>query len=365
MRTRIARMAATLAGGALAIGAAVAPLAAQRRDSVVSPTGPWPIKTREHVDLWLHGYALLGEDTATVPLFRTGYRDSLIVLRNQRGTFTALDSARSVLQAGLVKTPALEQGQFYALHFGTLEEARQVLTLTEQARGVPQRASSREGAAMVALGATYFPTPEALAWGTRFTGALVDESARFFRGAWLDAQRARTPTLARIDSLWRTRWFPALRPFLRGTQQRYGEILLSPVVEGEGRTIVLDPQKGPTVVVGYPDSPARAEEALYAIAHEAAGTLAARAVTENITPRQATAGLGARLQSPAAVRAGYLLLQKALPGEAEGYARFYLRLMRKPVPASGAGAALVAATPLPADIVESMTSLLNSYFEGI
>src|SRR6478609_47904 len=30
---------------------------------VVSPSIIWPVKTREHVDLWLHGYALLQEDT--------------------------------------------------------------------------------------------------------------------------------------------------------------------------------------------------------------------------------------------------------------------------------------------------------------
>ncbi|HEX9310475.1 MAG TPA: hypothetical protein VF887_06665, partial [Gemmatimonadaceae bacterium] len=39
----------------------------------------WPIKTREHVDLWLHGFALLQEDTTFVPFFKRGYSTDLIV----------------------------------------------------------------------------------------------------------------------------------------------------------------------------------------------------------------------------------------------------------------------------------------------
>ena len=45
-----------------------------------SPVLTWPVKTREHVDLWLHGFALLSNDSSAVPLFRRGYRDDLTVL---------------------------------------------------------------------------------------------------------------------------------------------------------------------------------------------------------------------------------------------------------------------------------------------
>jgi hypothetical protein len=262
--------------------------------------------------------------------------------------------------------PQLVGAQFFALHFGLFDELRQTVTLTTEAKGDPRRGSGRAGQAVIALGATYFPTPEALAWAGRFTSALADESQRVHHAEWLAGQRARTATLARIDSLWRARFFPALRNFVRGTQQRYGEIILSPVLEGEGRTITLDATRGPTIVVGYPDTPARASDALYALVHEAAATVAARAVRENITPRQAAAGLGDRLQSAAATRAGLLVLQTALPAEAEGYARFYLRVMRLPIPATGRAVdALIAATPLPAEIVEQMQSLIGTYYEGI
>src|SRR5262245_15871069 len=49
--------------------------------SPATPTQPaaatrvWPVLTRSHVDLWLHGYAMLLRDSAKVPVFRPGYRD--------------------------------------------------------------------------------------------------------------------------------------------------------------------------------------------------------------------------------------------------------------------------------------------------
>ena len=42
----------------------------------------WPIKTREHVDLWLHGFAMLQEETTSVPFFKRGYSTDMIVLKN-------------------------------------------------------------------------------------------------------------------------------------------------------------------------------------------------------------------------------------------------------------------------------------------
>ena len=57
-------------GGGTDTSGGVGPGAGQ----VSSPSIIWPVKTREHVDLWLHGYALLTADTARIPFFRRGYR---------------------------------------------------------------------------------------------------------------------------------------------------------------------------------------------------------------------------------------------------------------------------------------------------
>ena len=48
-----------------------------------APNVIWPVKTREHVDLWLHGFALLQEDTTFVPFFKRGYSTNMIVLKNR------------------------------------------------------------------------------------------------------------------------------------------------------------------------------------------------------------------------------------------------------------------------------------------
>src|SRR4051812_1286674 len=57
----------------------------------------WPVQTREHVDLWLHTYAMLAADTMPVPYFSRGYRDRLTNLRRQRGTSSLLDQTRDRL----------------------------------------------------------------------------------------------------------------------------------------------------------------------------------------------------------------------------------------------------------------------------
>jgi hypothetical protein len=51
-----------------------------------APVAIWPVLTRMHIDLWLHGYAMLLRDTATPPVFRRGYRDRMQSLKSQRGS---------------------------------------------------------------------------------------------------------------------------------------------------------------------------------------------------------------------------------------------------------------------------------------
>lgn len=360
-----------LHAAALLLGtlAAMAPLEAQGGQvppaSPVRPNAAWPIKVREHVDLWLHGFALVSQDTSVVPLFRRGYRDSLIVVRNAAQRATRLDTALASLQQTMAATPQLVNAQFYAMHFtnfGTLRVSLQMLT---QAKGDVRSVRDRDQGRMVALAANYFPGAAQREFGEQLSVALESESLRFFHENWLQVQRTRAPVIARADSLWRTAWFPKLAGFLRGTGQRTGEIILSPVVEGEGRAITADQATGISMVVTLPASLDRTNDVLYGIVHEAVGSFASTAVTDNITPRQKSAGVGDKLQTAAALRAGLILLQRVLPAEAEGYARFYLRVLGKPVPAAGAVAALEAAMPLHSDIIESIGRQLDLYLGGL
>ncbi|MEO7360810.1 MAG: hypothetical protein ABI120_10795, partial [Gemmatimonadaceae bacterium] len=45
--------------------------------SAPAPQVQWPVKRAEHVDLWLHSFAEISTDTAAIPLFKRGYRDSI------------------------------------------------------------------------------------------------------------------------------------------------------------------------------------------------------------------------------------------------------------------------------------------------
>jgi hypothetical protein len=343
------------------------PAAGQARSTAGVPraAGPWPIKTREHVDLWLHGYALLSEDTAVVPLFRRGYRDSLIVVRNVAQQSSRLDTARVALQRILAVTPRLLSGQFYPLHFTNFGTLRVSLQLLTRVKGDVRAVSDRDQAQLVALAANYFNTAPEREFAEELSVGLESESQRFHHADWLQTQRARSGVLARVDSLWRTEWFARLAPFLRGTQQRTGEIILSPVVEGEGRTITIDPANGPSMVVTLPGNVERSQEALYGIVHEAVGAFAAAAVNENITPRQRSAGAADRLQTSAALRAGALLLSRAIPAEVEGYAQFYLRVTGHTAPPGRALAELERLFPLNPDILDTMKTQLDLLLGGL
>jgi hypothetical protein len=75
-------LAACASGGAsTGGGAATGPTPAASTQVQPVTTTRWPVKTREHVDLWLHGFALLSDDTTLVPLFRRGYADQMTVLK--------------------------------------------------------------------------------------------------------------------------------------------------------------------------------------------------------------------------------------------------------------------------------------------
>ena len=98
----------------LAVTCLATPGTAQSRDTLPSRADQWPVKTREFVDLWLHGFALLTDDSSQVPLFRRGYRDAVTVEKNRRGIVTDLDANADALRAHLVARPALAGAQFAA-----------------------------------------------------------------------------------------------------------------------------------------------------------------------------------------------------------------------------------------------------------
>jgi hypothetical protein len=331
---------------------------------VTNTTAPWPVKTREHLDLWLHGFAMVQPDTTRIPLFRRGYRDAMVVEKNRRGVTTLLDQNRAQLAARFAVNRNLVGAQFAALYFGSWEDMQQAITIFLEAKGDPGRARTQQQQQVIAFLAASFNTQADRDWLDLFARSLADERDKFYHGYWLEQQRNRGPVLAAVDSLWQKSYRPKLQTYLSRTQQETGDFILSLPLDGEGRTVSGGKREN-IVAVAFPDTPADAIDAIYVFTHEAMGTLAATAIADNITPAERREGLADRMASAAAVRGGALLLQRAAPELADGYARYYLRAAGVTAPSGDAQAALASAFPLDARVRDAIASQIAAVYAGI
>jgi hypothetical protein len=321
----------------------------------------WPVLTRQHVDLWLHGYALLLRDTATVPVFRRGYRDRVQAVRTQRGISSMLDANRERLQSRLTISPALFNGQFAPLYFANWDQMRQVIQLFIQAQGNPQAAGDQTTAQYFAVLRQSFGTQADRDWLRLFTEALEDERRQFYQLYWSQENGNRIALIRAADSLWTTTYRAKLTGFLNNTQQETGDIVLALTLGGEGRTVNFSSRQN-AVAVTMPEQDAR--EAVYVFAHEVVGSIVSTAVNDNITPTEQREGAAARLVPIGQVRAGAMLLQRVAPELVAGYTRYYLS--QGGFATTGDNAArLVSSFPLPDLIREAIDRQLNVVLGGI
>jgi len=332
-------------------------------DQTARPGVIWPIKTREHVDLWLHGYALLQEDTTFVPFFKRGYGTEMTVLKNRANVVTQLDANHDKLRARLTTNPQLINAQFVPLNFPTWNDLAQTVDLFIRANGDPRAASSQQQAAAIAFLAAYFQTGPDRDWLRLFVQSLTDESNKFYHSYWLQQQREKSNVLELVDTLWQRTYRPRMQAFFNNTRQAQGDILLSLPLDGEGRTQTSG-NRSNIITANFPERPNDAVEAIYVIAHEAVGQLAATAVNDNITPEQRRTGLGERYQSAAAVRGGALLIQRTTPEILDGYMRYYLRSVNRPA-GSNVQATFVSTFSIPDTIRDAISRQLDVVLGGI
>ena len=374
-RTRLARLALTLVALAAACGGGVSASPAPAPDPTglprATPSGPtplvdaaWPVRSREHVDLWLHSYALLTPDTTLVPYFRRGYADRLSALRRQRGVSTQLDANRSALLQRLAVNPSLAtSGQFLPLYFESWEQMRQMVDLFMRAGGNPGASNDPTTRTYIALLAAAFPVAADREWLRLFTASVDDESRRFYHEYWTAESRAHAGVLGRADTLWQRQWRPALTRFLNNTQQQSGELYLSLPLGGEGRTIHFGKQQN-AVAVAFPDERDQSDVVLYVFAHEIAGAVASAAIEDNTTPADRRSGTTSRYEQSAAVRAGALLLEKTIPGVVPGYMRYYLQQAGR-TPPTDPRAMFMQVYALPDAVRDAITRQLEVILGGI
>jgi hypothetical protein len=357
----LATLSACASGGG---GAATGGTPSQGQGTTPATTdAPWAVKTREHVDLWLHGFGLLLQDTATVPYFRRGYRDEMTVMKNRMNVSTLLDVNREQLQRRFGINRNLVGAQFIALYFGSWEDIQEVTNLFLQAEGNPQRAGSQAGANAIALLAGYFPSAADRDWLRLFVLGLTDERDRYYHSYWVQEQQSRSATIAAVDSLWQRVYRPKLQGYLNNTQQETGDFLLSLPLDGEGRTI-HEGSRSNIVALTFPEAPSDAVQSIYVFAHEAVFAVAQTAVNDNTTPTEKRNGVADRYQSSAAVRGGMMLLRRVAPELLDGYARYYLRAAGQ-TPAGDPGAQLDRLFPLPEMIRASIDRQIGVVIGGI
>lgn len=324
----------------------------------------WAVTTREYLDLWLHGFAMLTSDTARVPYFQRGYRQRMIDLKRQRGVVTNLDANREQLSARFTSNPGLVNAQFVAMYFPSFEEIVNATGYFVQAQGDPRRSNDPTVQAEIALLAAHFPTPADRDWLRLYVQGLQDENSRFYHAYWTAEQQTRAGARSEFESRWRSQYATKFRRFLNNTQQSAGELILSLPLDGEGRTI-SDGKRANAIAVAFPQTSATALDALYVFAHEAVNKVAETAIADNVTPAEQRSGVVSRYNANGSVRGGAMLLQRIAPELVTGYMRYYLSSANLQAPAGDPSAAFVAAFPLPDAIRDAMSRQIELILGGI
>ena len=324
----------------------------------------WRVTTKEHVDLWLHGFALLTSDTGRVPFFARGYKQQITALKRQRNVFSQLDANQQQLSQRFATNPALTNAQFLAMYFPSLQE---IVTATDyfiRSGGNPRASSDPQIQQEIALMASVFPTSADRDWVRLFVQSLQDESNRFYHDYWTSEQRTRGAAFAEVNQLWIGQHYQKFARFLNNTQQASGEMILSLPLGGEGRTI-NDSKQANAIAVDFPRTVDAAPEALYTFAHEVVARLVEEAIQDNTTPADQRSGATSGYTGIGAVRGGALLLQRLAPNLVPGYMRFYLQTAGAAAPTGDPTAAFAAAFPLPQAILTSLGRQIDVVLGGI
>ena len=327
-------------------------------------TRGWRVTTKEHVDLWLHGFALLTSDSGHVPFFARGYKQEITALKRQRNIFTQLDANQQDLSRRFATNPSLTNAQFLAMYFNSFQEIVEATDFLVRSQGNPRASSNPDVQQRIAFLAANFPTAADRDWVRKFVDALQDENNRFYHDYWTKEQQTRGAAFAQFNQEWTAKYYPKLSRFLTNTQQPSGELLLSLPLGGEGRTI-NDGKQANAVAVVFPKTPDAAPEALFVFAHEIVARLVDAAIRDNTTPAEQRSGASGGYVGNGAVRGGALLLQQVAPELVPAYMRFYLRTLGMTAPAGDPTTQFAAAFPLPAAIVTALGRSIESVLGGI
>ena len=322
----------------------------------------WPVLTRSHVDLWLHGYAMLLRDTATVPVFRRGYRDRIRADKAQKSITTLLDANRERLQSRFGLSPGLVNGQFLPLYFSSFDQMRQVIDMFVRTEGGRQGAVDQTLAQFFAVLSQSFASAADREWLRLYTESLEDERRKFYQEYWTREHGNHLAQVRAVDSLWQQVYRPRFQRFLSNTQQESGDLVLALTLGGEGRTVNFSSRQN-AVASTMPDSDA--VDAIFVFAHEVTSSIVGSAVNDNTTPNDQRSGLAGRYMTAGAVRAGAILVRRLAPELSAGYARYYLMQAGQSGTGGDLNVRLATVFPLPELIAQAIERQLDVVLGGI
>lgn len=325
------------------------------------PQRMWPVLTRMHVDLWLHGYAMLLRDTSAVPVFRRGYRDRIQEVKRERGITTLLDANRERLQQRLAISTTLFNGQFAPMYFRDFAQMQQVVDLFLRAEGNPNATGDQVLRQYFAVLASSFGSAGDREWLRMFVESLEDERRKFYQEYWTTEHSGRLGYVRVVDSLWQASYRQKFQRFLNNTRQENGEMILALTLGGEGRTVNFSSRQN-AVATTMPER--EPMEALYVFAHEIVGSIVATAVNDNTTPNDQRSGVSGRYVTTGQVRAGAMLLERAAPELRAGYTRYYLSQAGQAT-TGDINARLATMFPLPQNIVDAIERQIEVVLGGI
>lgn len=360
---RLLLFATMLATTACASAPAVGTPAASTTDPTAPPIAArWPVKSLPHLDLWIHAFAMVANDSALVPLYQRGYRDSVTVVKNRLNLLTSLDANRESLEKGLRANPGYLQAQFFAFEFLDWDHMRLSIERFLQAQGDPQRARDQATAQHVALWASVFRTSVDREWLRLFFTGVTDEATRFYIDQRAQAFRERHLVVTAIDSMWHGKYMSLFERFLSNSGQRNGDLILSMPLGGEGRASTGRDGRA-LIAVAFPARETDAPDAMIVFAHEVVGSIVGSVVADHTTPAEKRDGAADRMVSAGQVRAGAILVQRVAPDLLPRYVAYYLREADK-----GAGSAIDAlerAFPLPTAVTDGLRRQIDVVLGGI
>jgi len=328
------------------------------------PRATWRVTTLEHVDLWLHGFAMLTSDTGHVPFFARGYKQQITALKHQRNVVTQLDANQKELSARFASSPSLTNAQFLAMYFSSFQEIVSATDFFIRSNGNPRASSDPQIQQEIAILASSFPTQADRNWLRLFVQSLQDENNRFYHAYWTAEQQTRGAAFAAVQESWSSKWYPKLSRFLNNTQQTSGQLVLSLPLGGEGRTI-NDGKQSNLIAVPFPVAIDSAPQALFVFAHEAVARIVDEAIADNTTPAERRSGAAASYTGNGAVRGGALLLKRVAPELVPAYMRYYLVTLGQAAPAGDPTAAFAAAFALPDAVVKAVDKQIDIVLGGI